>query len=75
MKHFSTLQKPDRYCTFCRKIIKGGKLRRHMERRHKYEMKEIPTEQRLKNAHFEQLRKDGIHDFKMLEMAKTMYQK
>lgn len=61
-------KKPDRYCKFYDQIIKGGKLKRHIMRKHKSCLQDFSSKEN-ENGLFDQIRKEGIHKFNMKLMA------
>jgi len=66
-----SFQKPERYCTYCKKTVSGGKLKRHIVRKHKSdpEVAEILKHNKtVQNTFFDQKRKDGIDDFNLNEI-------
>lgn len=66
-------QKPKRYCSYCKKIISGGKLKRHILRIHKLEedVKHAMLQQKeIQNQFFEQKRKEGIYEYNLTVLSR-----
>jgi len=67
-----SFQKPERYCSYCKKIFSGGKLKRHIVRQHKSdpEVAEILKQNKtIQNTFFDKKRKDGIYDFNLNKIS------
>ncbi|XP_060582162.1 uncharacterized protein LOC132738621 isoform X2 [Ruditapes philippinarum] len=66
-------KKPDRFCKFCHQIVKGGKLKRHIERKHKTDIGQIlANSPSVKKEYFDQIRRDGIHEYNVKQMEKSL---
>ncbi|XP_053376994.1 uncharacterized protein LOC123549558 [Mercenaria mercenaria] len=63
-------KKPDRFCVYCKEIVKNGKLKRHITRNHakipeveNILKKGIPVE--IQNQFFNEKRKEGISEYNL----------
>ncbi|KAL3870919.1 hypothetical protein ACJMK2_038947 [Sinanodonta woodiana] len=66
-------QKPSRYCMYCHQIITGGKLKRHILRKHKLEEEvkaAVLLPKQLQNKFFEDKRREGMYQFNIKFMTK-----
>lgn len=62
------LQKPNRFCTYCKSQITGGKLKRHILRKHKSdpEVKSIISKPaHIQNKFFDGKRREGIYEYNL----------
>lgn len=62
------LQKPNRFCTYCKSQITGGKLKRHILKKHKSdpEVKSIISKPaHIQNKFFDGKRREGIYEYNL----------
>ncbi|KAJ8316510.1 hypothetical protein KUTeg_005917 [Tegillarca granosa] len=72
VKNRKSHTKPDRYCIYCKQLVEGGKLTRHIKRKHKHEeeVKEIlKLSNKDQNQFFDKKRREGIYEFNLKEMS------
>ncbi|XP_061182956.1 uncharacterized protein LOC133191225 [Saccostrea echinata] len=65
-KQKSKQKKPNRFCTYCKTIITGGKLKRHILRKHRTETEVqsiISKPQHIQNNFFDKKRREGIYEY------------
>lgn len=64
----SNKKKPNRFCTYCKSQITGGKLKRHILRKHKSdpEVKSIISKPaHIQNKFFDGKRREGIYEYNL----------
>jgi len=68
---FQTSDRPERFCTYCKEVVRHEKLARHMRRKHKDQIDLVRALEspREKNAIFEKLRVEGMHKYNMKMMS------
>ncbi|XP_060557541.1 uncharacterized protein LOC132717962 isoform X2 [Ruditapes philippinarum] len=67
-------KKPDRFCIYCKEIVKNGKLKRHITRKHAKVpevMNILQKENRIQNQFFDEKKKEGISEYNLKLMSEN----